>query len=55
MGINMAKWDNEKIEKDLADAEKKKIEVIAQHELDRNEYAKRVESNQEKIRRYDRG
>jgi hypothetical protein len=59
----MAKWDNEKLEKDLDDAKNKVDLGYTQREWDRtvgigtvpDEYAKRLNSNQEKLRRYDRG
>lgn len=62
-GYNMAKWNSEKLGKDLDDAEKKKDQGYTQREWDRtvgigtvpDEYAKRLNSNQEKLRRYDRG
>ena len=63
MGINMAKWDNEKPRKDLDYAEKKKDEGYTQRQWDRtvgigkvpDEYAKRLNSREEKLRRYDKG
>ena len=63
MGINMAKWDNEKLGKDLDDTAKKNDQGYTQRQWDRtvgigavpDEYAKRADSYQEKIRRYDRG
>ena len=59
----MAKWDSEKLGKALDDAEKKKDQGYTQREWDRtvgidsvpDEYAKRIDSHQEKLRRYDRG
>lgn len=55
----MAKWDNEKLEKDLDD----KDQGYTQREWDRtvgigvvpDEYAKRLNSYEEKLRRYDKG
>ena len=59
MGINMTKWDSEKLGKDLDD----KDQDYTQRQWDRtvgignvpDEYAKRLKSNEEKLRRYDRG
>jgi hypothetical protein len=55
----MAKWDNEKLGKDLDD----KDQGYTQREWDRtvgignvpDEYAKRLNSREEKLRRYDKG
>lgn len=55
----MAKWDNEKLEKELDD----KDQGYTQREWDRTvgigtvpeEYAKRYNSREEKLRRYDKG
>jgi len=59
----MAKWDNEKFEKDLDDAENKVDLGYTQRQWDRtvgigevpDEYANRLKSNEEKLRRYDKG
>jgi hypothetical protein len=59
----MAKWDSEKLEKDLDDAKKKVDQGYTQRQWDRtvgignvpDEYAKKIDSNEEKLRRYDRG
>ncbi len=59
----MAKWDIEKLEKDLDDAENKVDLGYTQRQWDRtvgigevpDEYANRIKSNEEKMRRYDKG
>jgi hypothetical protein len=59
----MAKWDNEKLEKDLDDAKNKVDLGYTQRQWDRtvgigevpDEYANRLKSNEEKLRRYDKG
>jgi hypothetical protein len=59
----MAKWDIEKLCKDLDDAQKNKDQGYTQREWDRtvgigtvpDEYANRLKSNEEKLRRYDKG
>lgn len=59
----MAKWDIEKLEKDLDDAKNKVDLGYTQRQWDRtvgigevpDEYANRLKSNEEKIRRYDKG
>jgi hypothetical protein len=59
----MAKWDIEKLCKDLDDAENKVDLGYTQRQWDRtvgigevpDEYANRLKSNEEKLRRYDKG
>jgi hypothetical protein len=59
----MAKWDSEKLEKDLDDAKNKVDLGYTQRQWDRtvgigevpDEYANRLKSNEEKLRRYDKG
>ena len=59
----MAKWDNKKLEKDLDDAKNKVDLGYTQRQWDRtvgignvpDEYASRLKSHEEKLRRYDRG
>jgi hypothetical protein len=59
----MAKWDDEKLEKDLDDAKNKVDLGYTQRQWDRtvgigevpDEYANRLKSNEEKLRRYDKG
>jgi len=59
----MAKWDNEKLEKDLDEAKNKVDLGYTQRQWDRtvgigevpDEYANRLKSNEEKLRRYDKG
>jgi hypothetical protein len=59
----MAKWNNEKLEKDLDDAKNKVDLGYTQRQWDRtvgigevpDEYANRIKSNEEKMRRYDKG
>ena len=59
----MAKWDNKKLEKDLDDAKNEVDLGYTQRQWDRTvgigevpiEYANRLNSNEEKLRRYDKG
>ena len=59
----MAKWDNKKLEKDLDDTENEVDLGYTQRQWDRtvgigevpDEYANRLKSNEEKLRRYDKG